>query len=62
MVAARTLPLGLRPGVSFGSTHKMLDIGGFLTSVEFLTQLAALITAILSAFVSDFITMLFGGA
>ena len=40
----------------------MLDIGGFLTSTEFLTQIASIITTILVALVSQIITALFGGA
>jgi len=39
----------------------MLDIGGYLTSVQFLTQFAALISTILSAFFGGFLTSLFGG-
>ena len=33
----------------------MLDIGGFLTSVEFLTQLATFITALLTGILQMFI-------
>lgn len=40
----------------------MLDIGGFLTSTEFLTQIASIITTILVALASQIITALFGGA
>ncbi len=40
----------------------MLDIGGYLTSIEFLAQLAAIVTAVLSALVGEFIALLFGGA
>jgi hypothetical protein len=39
----------------------MLDIGGYLTSVEFLSQFAAMISTILSAFFGEFLTILFGG-
>jgi len=35
------------------------DVGGYVTSVGFLSQLAALISALLSAFASTFITGLF---
>jgi hypothetical protein len=38
----------------------MLDIGGFLTSTEFLGQIASLIAAVLTAIVSNFIAGLFG--
>ncbi|MDO8632334.1 MAG: hypothetical protein Q7R41_17770 [Phycisphaerales bacterium] len=37
----------------------MLDVNGFVTSSEFLTQLASLITAILTAFVSQFLGVFF---
>ena len=37
----------------------MLDLGGFLTSSEFLAQIAGLITAVLSALVSLFVGALF---
>jgi len=40
----------------------MLDIGGYLTSTEFLVQLAALISTILSTLFSGFLTGLFGGS
>jgi len=39
----------------------MEDIGGYLTSTEFLAQLAAVISTILSAFFGEFLAMLFGG-
>ncbi len=39
----------------------MLDIGGFLSSTEFLAQIAAIIAAVLTAIVGDFISRLFGG-
>lgn len=39
----------------------MFDIGGFLSSTEFLAQIAAIIAAVLTAFVGDFISRLFGG-
>lgn len=37
----------------------MFDINGFLTSVDFLAQLASIVTAILTALLGDFITNLF---
>jgi len=37
----------------------MLDLGGFVTSAEFLTQLASLITAILTAFMGQFLGIFF---
>ena len=40
----------------------MLDIGGYFTSVEFLSQLADLISKILSALFGGFLTNLFGGS
>ena len=40
----------------------MLDIGGFLTSTEFLSQLALIITAVLSAIFDGLISGLFAGA
>lgn len=40
----------------------MFDINGFLTSMEFLAQLAAIVTALLTALVGDFIASLFAGA
>ncbi len=40
----------------------MFHIGGFVTSAEFLTQLASLITAILSAFVGQFLGVFFNTA
>ena len=40
----------------------MLDIDGFLTSNEFLAQIAAIITAIFSALFSQIINSLFVGA
>ena len=39
----------------------MLDINGFLTSVEFLAQLAAFFSTILGALVTSLIGGLFGG-
>jgi len=39
----------------------MLDITGYLTSPSFLTELATLITAIISAFAGIFLTGFFGG-
>ena len=39
----------------------MFDIGGYLTSVEFVSQIAALISALLTAFVGDLFAVLFGG-
>ncbi len=38
----------------------MLDIGGYLASVEFLSQLAALISTILSTLFGGFLSNLFG--
>ncbi len=38
----------------------MLDISGFLTSFEFLAQLAALVTALLTGIFGDFINSLLG--
>jgi hypothetical protein len=40
----------------------MLDIGGFLTSTDFLTQIATLIAALLSTLFSEVIAGLFGAA
>ena len=40
----------------------MLDLNGFFTSTEFLTQFAAILTAIFSALASGFIGSLFGQA
>ncbi len=40
----------------------MLDIGGFLTSTDFLTQIAALISALLSTIFSGVIASFFGAA
>ncbi len=39
----------------------MFDFGGFLTSTHFLTQLAQIITAVLSIFFGGLISGLFGG-
>ncbi len=39
----------------------MIDLGSYLTSVEFLTQLAAVISTVLSALFSQFLGGLFGG-
>ena len=38
----------------------MFDIGGYLTSVEFVSQIAALISALLTAVVGDLFAVLFG--
>ena len=38
----------------------MLDIGGFLTSTEFLAQLAALVASVLAVFVDGLLGSLFG--
>ena len=38
-----------------------LDIGGFLTSTEFLAQIALIITAVLSAIVEGILGNFFGG-
>lgn len=40
----------------------MLDIDGFLTSPEFVSQLASFITAIFTAFLGGIISNFFGGA
>jgi len=40
----------------------MLDIDGFLTSTDFLTQIASIIVGLLSALFSTFIGQLFNGA
>lgn len=40
----------------------MLDIDGFLTSTDFLTQIASIIVGLLSALFSALIGPLFGGA
>ena len=40
----------------------MLDIGGFLTSTEFLAQIASIVVMFLSALVGQLLTHLFGGA
>ena len=40
----------------------MLDIGGFVTSSEFLAQIASIIVGLLSAFFSELIAGLFSGA
>jgi len=39
----------------------MLDIGGFLTSTEFLAQIASIVVTILATLVGQLITSLFGG-
>jgi len=39
----------------------MLDISGFLTSPEFVSQIASLITVILSSFLGSFLTAFLGG-
>ena len=39
----------------------MLDIDGFLTSNQFVTQLATFITAILTALLGSIVTGFFGG-
>ncbi len=39
----------------------MLDIDGFLTSTEFVSQLALFISAIVSAFLGSILTGFFGG-
>lgn len=38
----------------------MLDIGGFLTSAEFLTQLATLLATVFSALFGTLVTQIFG--
>jgi len=40
----------------------MLDLDGFFTSLEFVTQLASIISAILSALFGEFFASLFSGA
>ena len=52
---------GCLSGGTFWIEIEMLDISGFLTSSEFLTQLASLITAILTAFVSQFVGVFLNG-
>ncbi len=39
----------------------MFDIGGFLTSTEFIAQIASIITAVFTALVGDLIASLFAG-
>ena len=39
----------------------MLDMGGFLTSTEFLSQIASIISAVLTFLVGDLIASLFAG-
>jgi len=39
----------------------MFDLGSYFTSSEFLVQLAALISTVLSTFFGAFLTNLFGG-
>lgn len=39
----------------------MFDLGSYLTSTEFLAQIAALISTLLSSFFGGFLTNLFGG-
>ena len=39
----------------------MFDLGSYLTSTEFLAQIAAMISTVLSAFFGGFLTNLFGG-
>ncbi|MGB2986361.1 MAG: hypothetical protein WBE26_10805 [Phycisphaerae bacterium] len=38
----------------------MLDIGGFLTSTEFLAQIASIIVAVFTALIGNLIGSLFG--
>jgi len=38
-----------------------LDIGGFLTSVDFLTQLASIITAVFTTLLGEVLANVFGG-
>ena len=38
-----------------------LDIGGFLTSTEFLTQLASIITAVITTLLGEVLAGIFGG-
>lgn len=39
-----------------------LDIGGFLTSAEFFTQLASIITAVITTLLGEALAGIFGGA
>lgn len=39
----------------------MFDIGGFVTSTEFVSQIASIISAILTALFGDLIAVLFAG-
>ena len=39
----------------------MFDIGGFLTSMEFVSQIASIITAVLTALFGEIIAGFFGG-
>jgi len=39
-----------------------MDIGGFLTSTEFVAQIASIVATILVAIATQLITTLFGGA
>lgn len=39
----------------------MLDIGGFVTSTTFITQIASIVTALLSAIFGELFTRLLGG-
>ena len=39
----------------------MFDIGGFLTSTEFIAQIASIITAVLTALFGDLVANLFAG-
>ena len=38
----------------------MFDLNGFLTSTEFVAQIAAIVTAVFSAIFSQFLTGIFG--
>lgn len=45
----------------FWNVWKMLGLGGFLTSTEFLSQIASIISAVLTFLVGDLIANLFAG-
>jgi|GEM_PF-3003099 len=45
----------------FHWSAKMLDINGFLTSTEFVAQIAAIFTAVFSAIFGQFLAGLFSG-
>lgn len=45
----------------YKNVWKMLDMGGFLTSMEFLSQIASIISVVLTFLVGDLIANLFAG-